>query len=290
MGDGVHISHIGLGEGTARIERGVEHIAAGLHIGAVRIGCINVFKDQLHGKQRVLSRSVCCGIPDISLHRVGQRVHTGGRGDKGRKTERHLRVQHCISRDQREIIDRVFVTGLSVRDHRRKGRLASGPRSRRNRHQERQPPAHLQDPFHFGKGFLRAGQACTDRFGAVHAGPAAEADDAVTVVFLIEFDRFRYIDCRRVRYCFIVDAVGNVIVCKSLFQTAGKSKFPDPGVRDDQRFGAFFLPDDFRQRFHTSGDLRFTVGQEGQSYFQSCLKDPAVSFFKRIHGNRSFLS
>ena len=221
---------------------------------------------------------------------MGQRVHTGGRGDKGRKTERHLRVQHRIPRDQREIIDCVFVTGLSVRDHRRKGRLAPGPRSRRDRHQERKSPAHLQDPFHFGKRFLRAGQACTDRLGAVHAGAAAESDNAVAVIFLIEFDRFGHIDCRRIRNGFVINTEWDIIVCKRLLQTAGKSKLPDPGVRDDQRFGAFFLPDDFRQRLHASGDLRFTVGQEGQSYFQSCLKGPAVRFFKRVHGNRSFLS
>src|SRR5699024_7407537 len=107
---------------------------------------------------------------------------------------------------------------------------------------------------------------------------------------LIKGHGLSYIVGGGIGYSFAIDAVGNTSVIKGFFKTSGQPQLSYTCIGDDQNFAAFFLLNDFRQGFHTVDDFRLSIGQERQCYFQSCLKGPAVYFFKMIHGNRSFLA
>ena len=139
----VDVPHVRFGKRASRVEGCVEHIAAGFHIAAVIVSGIDIFKNQFHREQGVLPCPVGRGIADVSLHCMGEGVHARGCRDEWRQTQRDLRVEDCVPRDQRKIIDGIFIACLRVRDDCCQRCLASCAGSGRNRHEERQLFMHL---------------------------------------------------------------------------------------------------------------------------------------------------
>ena len=143
VGNRMDIPHVRFGKRASRVEGCMEHIAAGFHIAAVIVSSIDIFKNQFYRQQSILPRPVSRGIADVCLHRMGQGVHACGCRDKRRQAQRDLRVEDCVPRDQRKIIDGIFIACLRVRDDCCQRCLASCAGSSRNRHEERQLFMHL---------------------------------------------------------------------------------------------------------------------------------------------------
>src|SRR5699024_6715291 len=97
-----------------------------------------VGKDQLYGLDGGGAGALGGGTANVGFHRVGQRVHAGGGRQVRRQAQRHVGVQHRIMRDQRKIVDGVFVVDLFVGDHGGQRRLAAGAGRRRHGDQQRQ--------------------------------------------------------------------------------------------------------------------------------------------------------
>ena len=116
----------------------MKHIAARFHITAVIVGSIDIFKNQLHSQQCILTCTVSGRIPYVSLYRMGQSIHTCSRCDKRRQAQSDFGIKNRISRDQRKIIDGIFIAGLRIRDDSCQRRLTSGTCGSGNRHQKRQ--------------------------------------------------------------------------------------------------------------------------------------------------------
>ena len=86
MCNGMHVSHVGFGECAPGVEGSVQHIAARVYVGAVLVSSIYVLKNQFHREESILARPVSSRISDISLHCMGQGIHTRSGSDKRRQT------------------------------------------------------------------------------------------------------------------------------------------------------------------------------------------------------------
>ena len=113
---------------------------------------------------------------------MGKSVHSCGSSNGRRQAYGNLGIKDRIPGDQREIVDGVFIPCLCIGDHGSQSGLTSGPGGGGDGDEKGQPFMYLQDPFHFCQRLAGLGDAGAYRFGAVHAGTAPEADDAVTIV------------------------------------------------------------------------------------------------------------
>ena len=256
----------------------MEHIAPRGDVGSFVVGSINIFKDQPDRQKGILFCPTSGGAADVSFYRMSQRIHAGGGSDGLWKADRNPGVKHRITRDQREIIDGVFMPGNCVRNDGCQGSLASGSGSGGNRDQQRQTGMYLQDTLHLGEGIFRLGDPDSNAFRAVYTGTAAESDDGVAAFFQIQGRRCFHIRSGRIRNGPVVDRIRDVMFCERLFQTLSQSKLHNAGIRDDQHISAFFLFDQVRESLYASHNLGLPIRQEGNGDFQYCLKCSAIEF------------
>ena len=160
-----------------------------------------------------------------------------------------------------------LMAGLGVRNHRRQGRLAAGSGGGGNRDQQRQPSAHPQNPLHFFQGLAGIGDGSSDRLGAVHAGTASKADQAVAARLPIKRRCLSHVVRGGVGDGLIIDLVRQSGLPKGFFQAAQQPQLAYPRIRDNQRPAAFFLSDHPRKGLHASHYPRRPVGQKRQGDF-----------------------
>ena len=213
----MNVSHVGLCKCTSGIERGSQHITACFYVASILICGVDIFKNQLYSQNGVFARAVSSGIANIRLYCVSQGIHPGSSGYERWQAYCNFRIQNRISRNQREVINRIFVASMGVCDDCRQCRFASGAGGGRYRHQKRELFVYFQNSFHLGKRLFRLYNTGPDRLGAVYAGAAAESDDAVTTFGFIKSDSFIYIRGCRIGHGFVIDTVRNFGLIQSFF-------------------------------------------------------------------------
>ena len=100
--------------------------------------CRYFSKSQLYSQNGVFARAVSSGIANIRLYCVSQGIHPGSSGYERWQAYCNFRIQNRISRNQREVINRIFVASMGVCDDCRQCRFASGAGGGRYRHQKRE--------------------------------------------------------------------------------------------------------------------------------------------------------
>lgn len=123
---------------------------------------------------------------------------------------------------------------LSVCNDCGKGGLASGSGSSRNSYEKRQSFVYFQDAFHFGERFFGFCNTRAHSFRAVHTGTAAETDNDVAPVFMIELQRFCYVDRSWVGNGFVVYCIWKAVLRQSFFQSLCKPEVCNSGIGNDQ--------------------------------------------------------
>lgn len=103
------IADVGAGEGYARAVSRAKHVRARLHVAAVGISLVQAADDARrcffgHGAGEPVGRTA-----DIGFDGVGERVHACCRGQHGRQAARQFGIEHGVIRNEREIVDGVFV-------------------------------------------------------------------------------------------------------------------------------------------------------------------------------------
>ena len=278
MSDGVDVAHIGFGEGTACIVGGPEHVSAGVDIEAFFDGGVEIFKDKFHGLEGIFPGAVSGGVADIGLHGVGQGIHSGGGGDERRQAKCHLRVQHCVVRNQEKVVDGIFVSAFIVGDDGSQSGLAAGACGSGDGDEKGQLMVDFEDSFHFGETLFRAGGPGTDGLGAVHAGTSAETDDGLAVVGKIEIQGLLDVGSSGIGNSSVVDDAGDSGIGQSLFEALCEAELSDAAVGDEKDGIAVFLFQKSRDLLHASQNFRIAVGKERKSQLKCRLEDAAVNF------------
>ena len=213
VSDCMNVTDVGFGKCTAGIVRGVKHISSCIYILTIVVSGIQIFKNKLYSHKRIFSCCVSSWVSDKCFNRVCQRIHTGCCSDKWRKTQGDFRIKNRIARNQRKIVDRIFVTSLCIYNDSGKRCLTSGSGCCWNSDQEWKFLMYFQDSFHLRKWLLRFCNAGTDSFGTVHTGAAAKSDQGITVILFVESQCFLYVGCCWIGNCFVVDCVWNICRC-----------------------------------------------------------------------------
>ena len=125
------IAHIGPRKSPARPVRRDQHSFLCPQAFMLR-RCLNIMENRPHRLFGFPSGIPCGGVADIRLYRMGQGIHAGSRRNRIRQGADDRRVQHRIGRDQREIVNRIFMSCIGIYDNGSKCGLAS--RSRRCGH------------------------------------------------------------------------------------------------------------------------------------------------------------
>ena len=185
--------------------------------------------------------------------------------------------------NQREIIDRIFVVGVGIRNHSRQRCLAPRPGGSGNRHQRGQLSVYLQEPPHLLHRLpgLRDPRPC--RLGTVYGGTTAESDDGVAMVGQVGFFCLFHIVDRRVLYGIVVDGIGHARLLQGICQRLQQAQPGNPFVRDDQDALFSLLGQDAAQIFHVLQDFRLPVWQDGKRHPEAELECPTVNFPETIH-------
>ena len=277
------IPHIGTGESDAGVIGGLEHLGAGFGVLAIAIGPEKILCNQRYGFLCHGAGQLGGGAADISFHRVGQGIHAGGGGDLLRQAQRHMVIQHCRVRDQRKIVDGVFVVGSRIGDHSGQGGFAARARSGGNSDQQRRFAQDLQQAAHGLHCLLWTGDACAGGFSAVHGAAAAESDHGLRAALQIQCAALFHVVHSGVGHYAVVNCTGDSRLRKGFFQFLCKAQGAQWSVGDEQ-YTADVLPlqqgGDIR---HCRQQFRLPVWQEGQRQAEADLIAAAEKPGKRIH-------
>ena len=215
---------------------------------------------------------------------MGERVHTRGRGQHRRQAARQLRVEHSVIRDEREIVDRVFVMRGGIGDDGGEGRLAARSGGGRRGDEQRRAPEDAQQAAHALHRLARLGDACADDFRAIHHRAAADRDDRLRMRGKVE--RAPFLDVRDggVRHGLVVDGAGDGGRFQRVFQPARQAERADGSVRHQQDGGNLL----FRQQRNDGGEPvelhRLAIGQDGERRAEDRLIGAAEEGVGFIHG------
>ena len=129
-----------------------------------------------------------------------KRIHSGSRRHKRRKRLRYLRVKHCISRYQTEIIYRIFVPSLRINNDRRDRSLTPRASRCRDGDKKRKPRMNLKDAFHFPKRLVRMNALCSYCLRTVNRRTSAKSDKCLASIVTEQTVCFLNIISRRVSH------------------------------------------------------------------------------------------
>ena len=192
-------------------------------------------------------------------------------------------IQHCRVRDQRKIVDGVFVVGSRIGDHSGQGGFAARARSGGNSDQQRRFAQDLQQAAHGLHCLLWTGDACAGGFGAVHGAAAAESDHGLRAALQIQCAALFHVVHSGVGHYAVVNCTGDSRLRKGFFQFLCKAQGAQRSVGDEQ-CTADVLPlqqgGDIR---HCRQQFRLPVWQEGQRQAEADLIAAAEKPGKRIH-------
>ena len=109
MGNGVHVAHIGTGEGQARVGGGECHFFACSDVFAIGVAGAQIAKDQAHCSQRHAIGVRRGPVADERFHGMGERINAGSRCDVGRQAGHERGVERCHFGHEAWIDDDHFV-------------------------------------------------------------------------------------------------------------------------------------------------------------------------------------
>lgn len=178
-----------------------------------------------------------------SFHGMGQGIHTGICGHRGREADRKTRIENCRIRDQTEVIDGVFVWFPvdTVCDDSCRRCLRTGSGCRRHGKQRRKFPTDFQEAPHRRNRLFRTADAGTDQLCCIENGSAADGEDSLSLNLLIKTETLFHALNLRIRGDFGENGDGNVFFFTAIQQRrqcsaadkAGGSHQENPG---DPRF------------------------------------------------------
>ncbi len=137
------------------------------------------------------------GRGNVDLHRVRERVHAGCGGQRGRHRHHQARIVDGDERRAAPIDDRHFHVIAGVGDDAESCHLCCRARRRVDRNQRRHRHRRFVDPFIVADMSASGGDE-PDAFRAVVRRPAAERNDEVAPLALIELDAVVDVDVGRI--------------------------------------------------------------------------------------------
>ena len=122
-----------------------------------------------------------------------------------------------------------------------------------------------QDAFHLGDGFAGTGDACADALCAVHGRAAAESDDDVALVVVVELETLFDVGDGGVGDDLVIDGDVQPFRLEAVDDGLRHAEAHEPLVGDEQDL------------------LRDAPGQEKHGDVHHLLKTSAIQFVKCIH-------
>ena len=236
MGHGMDVAEAGVVEGHAGQVLGKAHALARLDVLAVGHGRTQVLGNQLDG---LLGGRVGHGVGDgghVGLDRVGEGVHTGGRGQCRRHADHQKRIVHGDARGHAPVDDGHLHVAGGVGDDAEAGHFRSGTGG----------GVHGQVRRHRLGGLVHAlvimnlaavGDHQAHALAAVVGGAAAQGDEAVALLFLVDVDAVMHVLVGGVGDGLVIDHVFHLGGVEQVGDLLGDAGAGDALVGDDQRLG-----------------------------------------------------
>ena len=237
VGHGVDVTKGSVVEGNASQILGVSHFGTGLHIVAVGHGLGQVVNDLVNGLDGSRVGQGVGGSGDIGLDRVGQRVHTGGCGQGGRHADHQLRVIDGDGGGDSPVHDAHLDFTGGVGDDAEPGDLGGGAGGGVHGHQGGQGLVGLVHALIIGD-LAAVGRDQTDALGAVVGGAAAQGQDTVTFVFMVELLTLDHVGVLGVRLRLAKDGGLHPGVGQDLLDAGSHGVCGQEGVGHDHGLGA----------------------------------------------------
>lgn len=163
---------------------------------------------------------------------MGQGIHTGICGHRGREADRKTRIENCRIRDQTEVIDGVFVWFPvdTVCDDSCRRCLRTGSGCRRHGKQRRKFPTDFQEAPHRRNRLFRTADAGTDQLCCIENGSAADGEDSLSLNLLIKTETLFHALNLRIRGDFGENGDGNVFFLQPSSRDVSVPRRTKPGV------------------------------------------------------------
>lgn len=275
----VDVADVSSRECDSGIVRGEEHLLSCVDILAVLVSLFEVFEDELGSLFRLCGGLLGVGVTYVCFNCVGQSVHTGGRGDVGRKTDGELGIEDCVLRTEHGIVERILLVGFGVGNDGGESGLGAGAGCGGNREERRQLLANLELTAHLLNGLIRADDSCGRTLGAVHRRTAAESDEALAAVVEIELADFFDIVYRGVGLGLVVDDVIDTVRLETLIEAVEQVESGETLIGDDHHLLQTLLLDDLWQLLDGAGAgdyLRRSPVEEIDGDSENALIKPVV--------------
>ena len=211
-------------------------------------------------------------------------VHARGGGEEGREIEGVVRVEHRVVRDQGEVVHHELEVRGLIHDDGGEGRLAARTRRGGNREGGRALLPDTQVAAEVAHAALRPGHPRADCLGAVHGAAAAEADDCLAALLVVERQRRLHVGDGGVGGGTVIDGAGKARLAHRLLQRLRQPERADAPVRHQQGAADAELTQLCRNFPHGLDGLRLPVGQDGQRRAERGLIRAAVRRFQNVHG------
>ena len=199
----------------------MQHVFARFVVIAVFIRELNVIENQTGSLKCQLTRLICGRAANVCLHGVRQGVHARGRGKVRRQRIRELRVQHGVAGNQRKAHNGVFVVRVAIGDNGCQRDFAARACGGGDGNKHRNTTQHAQHAFHLAHGFVGIGNTGADCLCAVHGRAAANGDNAVAIVLVVERQCFLHVIDGGVGKRFVVHGEGNARLAQRFLKRCG---------------------------------------------------------------------
>ena len=221
---------------------------------------------------------------------MSQCIHSGSCRDFRRQTAGHLRIKDCITRDQVQIHQCIFVMCIGIRNDGCDGGLRTGTCRSRNGNKRRNPSHDPQKSCHLSNGCSGPNHTGSSTFGCVHGGAAADGDESVAFVFKIQLlNGVDGVDGRvRFHVCKHEVRDPRSIQC---FRNTRCQFFADAGTGNDDGFRHIALFQQFRNLCNAVGagsDDGSSPVQTSCSDVEDPLEHTIVAFFQSGHYSSPF--
>ena len=255
MRDCVYVSDVGTGERATCDERSVLHFVSCFKVVAVVVSLFQILMDKLNCLDAVLFG--LCGVfaADVTFDCVSQSVHTGGGSNVRGQTDCEFGIHHDIPRYNLRVVNGVFFMRIGIADNSGKSCFRTcagrrGNRDERGKFSERFAQSNFQHAFKLGYRFFGKHDARADAFCTVHGRTAAESDNDVAIVFLVNAKTVFDVGDGGIGHYVMVNDSLHSFFFKSFFNGVGNTEFVQAAVGNDKRAGAtFFFLDPFGKLF-----------------------------------------
>ena len=140
-----------------------------------------------------------------------------------------------------------------------------------------------QGALQLAQGCSGPGDPCANGFGTVHGGAAANGNQSLTVVPVIEPQGGLHIGDGGIGPGLGIDGVGNTAPIEGGFQLTGNAAADDAFIGDNQHPLDILFGEHGAQLTAAAEDFRLPVGQHRQRGPQHGLNRAAIECFDGIH-------